>query len=340
MTDIFTESWVDLQLDHYFDEFSNLSNDQKRIQYLIFDKPLPYKQQYRIYKKGDNIVIGFCETVWKFVNNRFFTKSKYEIVATITPKRIFTSDLKHAFHIVSKHLGFEFDCRLARKPLLRQMIKKGQAGYYEYMKKHKLEIDLMKNGYSFNDVLTYTDNPEEVLKRFNWDDYSSFCQFRDLLHQAKQLNKIIKMSWSDRKMHDMHMKWTEEIQKIKSQSCSIKPIWKNLIELPKNIELLNSEKRIANEGTNMHHCIFTNYSGCLLKKRMVAFHVYAEDSKDDFTCSFNITESGISFDQAYKAWNKSLSDSEKEFAKSLIEYVDQLCTLNEISFDKTLDLPF
>lgn len=340
MTDTFTEGWMDLQVDHYFDEFSNLSNDQKRIQHLIFDKHLPYKQQYRIYKKGDNIVISFCETVWKFVNNRFFTKSEYSTVATITPKRIFTSNLNFALHIVCKHLGFEFDCRLARKPLLRQTIKKGKAGYDEYMEKHKFEIDLMKNGYNFNDVLTYTDNPEEVLKRFNGDEYSLRFPFRDLLHQAKQLNKIIKMSWSDRRMHDEHMKWTEEIQKIKYQSCSTKPIWENLIELPKNIELLNSEKRIANEGANMHHCIFTNYSMHLLKKRMVAFHVYTENSKDDFTCSFNINGSGVSFDQAYKAWNKPLSDSEKEFAESLINYVNQLCALNKITFDKTLELPF
>lgn len=340
MTDIFTEGWVDLEVHRYFDEFSNLSDDQKRIQYLIFNKPLPYKKQYRIYKKDDNIVIGFCETIWKFVNNKFFTKSKCETVATITPKRIFTSDLRHVFHIISKHLGFEFDCRLIRKPLLRQIIKKGKVGYDEYIEKHKLEIDLIKNGYSFNDVLTYTDNPEEVLKRFNWDDYSSFFRFRDLLRQAKQLNKVIKMSWSDRRMHDEHMKWTEEIQEIKSQSCSTEPIWENIIELPKNIELLNSEKRIANEGASMHHCIFTNYSSYLLDKRIVAFHVYAEDSKDDFTCSFNINTSRISFDQAYKAWNKLLSDSEMEFAKSLIEYVDQLCALNEISFDNLLELPF
>lgn len=340
MVNIFTEGWVDLEVHHYFNEFSNLSNDQKRIQYLIFNKPLPYKQQYRIYKKDDNIVIGYYETVWKFVNNRFFTKSEYKTVATITPKRIFASDLKHAFQIVNKHLDFEFDYRLARKPLLRQIIKKGQAGYYEYMEKHKLEIDLMKNGYNFNDVLTYTDNPEEVLKRFNWDNFSSCCYFKDLLNQAKQLNKVIKMSWSDRRMHDEHMKWTEEIQEIKSQACSAKSIWENLIELPKNIELLNSEKRIANEGANMHHCIFTNYSSYLLDKRMVAFHIYAEDLKDDFTCSFNITKSGINFDQAYKAWNKLLSDSEMEFAKSLINYVDQLCALNEINFDKILELPF
>lgn len=46
---------------------------------------------------------------------------------------------------------------------------------------------------------------------------------------------------------------------------------------------------------------------------MIAFHVVNEDG--DFTCSFHICKDDIVFDQAYKAWNKRLTDSEMQFAK-------------------------
>jgi hypothetical protein len=105
------------------------------------------------------------------------------------------------------------------------------------------------------------------------------------------------------------------------------------VELPKGVTLLNSEKAIANEGSSMHHCIYTNYCGRLKNKAMIAFHVANEDG--DFTCSFRFRNNQIEFDQAYKAWNKRLTDSEMEFAKSLKHYVVALIALNPIEQKQT-----
>ena len=157
-------------------------------------------------------------------------------------------------------------------------------------------------------------------------------ELRDLLYQAKKLNRIVKTSWSPRRIHDEHMKWTEEIHQLKTRNCSTEPIWEKCIKLPEGVTLLNSEKEIANEGSNMHHCIYTNYCGALKNKRMIAFHVVNKDG--DFTCSFRIKDNQIEFDQAYKAWNKRLTDFEMELAQSLKHYVIALIDLNPIEQKK------
>ncbi|MBQ5877888.1 MAG: PcfJ domain-containing protein, partial [Treponema sp.] len=103
--------------------------------------------------------------------------------------------------------------------------------------------------------------------------------------------------------------------------------------------LLNSERAIADEGSSMHHCIYTNYCRALKDRRMIAFHVVNEDG--DFTCSFHICKDDIVFDQAHKAWNKTLTVSEMEFAKSLESYVGKLLILNPIkqkNYFEDLDL--
>jgi hypothetical protein len=143
-----------------------------------------------------------------------------------------------------------------------------------------------------------------------------------LYNQAVALDKKIKLSWSDRKIHDLHMKWTEEIHKIKCRNCSAELIWQNIPPLPKEVELLNSEMRIAEEGHKMHHCIYTNYLNLLERKAKIAFHA------NDFTVMFDVDSNGCKLNQAYKAWNKALSKEEMDFAKSLVAIADNIVTLN------------
>lgn len=140
------------------------------------------------------------------------------------------------------------------------------------------------------------------------------------------------MSWSSRRIHDEHMKWTEEIHQLKTRNCSTELIWEKSVKLPKGVILLNSEKEIANEGSSMHHCIYTNYCNALKNKRMIAFHVINKDG--DFTCSFHLRNNQIEFDQAYKAWNKRLTNDEMELAQSLKHYVIALIALNPIEHKK------
>lgn len=326
---IFTDGWLVSNESDHFVSFSELSNAEKRIQHLIDDIRLPGRQMYRIYQKDKNIVVAIKELQWKFAKNRFFIKTTFDTLATITPTRIYSTNIHSAACFVCKHLGFEPHIHI-NKILLRQIIKKGKEAYDEYLIKHDDEIYCHRYGCSWDDIVTYSDDPKLFLEKAKLPEND---ELRDLLCQAKKLNRIIKMSWSPRRIHDEHMKWTEEIHQLKTRNCSTEPIWEKSVKLPKGVTLLNSQKEIANEGSSMHHCIYTNYCGHLKNKRMVAFHVANEDG--DFTCSFWLRNNQIEFDQAYKAWNKRLTDDEMEIAQSLKHYVIALLALNPIEQKQT-----
>ncbi len=328
MINIFTDGWLVSSESDHFASFSELSDEEKRIQHLIDDKYLPSKSMYRIYKKDNNIVVAVNTFKWMFKKNRFFIKSNFDTLATVTPTRVFSTRINEAAHIVCKHLGFTPDIHV-NKILFRQIIKKGKEAYDDYLIKHEEEIYCHRYGCSWDDIVTYSDDPKLFLEKAKLPEND---ELRDLLYQAKKLNRIVKMSWSSRRIHDEHMKWTEEIHQLKTRNCSTEPIWENSVKLPEGVTLLNSEKEIANEGSSMHHCIYTNYCNALKNKRMIAFHVVNKDG--DFTCSFHIRDNQIEFDQAYKAWNKRLTDDEMEIAQSLKHYVIALIALNPIEQKK------
>lgn len=332
MINIFTDGWLVSSESDHFASFSELSDEEKRIQHFIDNVRLPFKSMYRIYQKDKNIVVATNTLEWKFAKNRFFIKSDFKTLATVTPTRVYSSNVDVAANIVCKHLGFESRIHI-NKTLFRQITRKGKEAYDDYLIKHDNEIKCLKNGFSYNDLKIFTDNPNLFMEKI----FSSFsqecCELKDLLHQAKVLNRVIKTSWSSRRIHDEHMRWSEEIHQLKTRNCSTEPIWEKNVKLPKGVILLNSEKEIANEGSNMHHCIYTNYCSLLKNKRMIAFHVINDGG--DFTCSFRIQNNKVQFDQAFKAWNKILTASEIKFARSLEHYVIGLLALNPIEQKQT-----
>jgi len=308
--------WKTIEVGTHFEDFSKMSENEKRIFHLIDDMQLPYKKEVALYDKGDNKVLAYKFTQWYFIHNRYFTKSRMSVVATITPSKIYTDDVNWAGRCLCKYLDLD-TWTILDKRVLRDIIKRGKVAIDDYIAKQKERMDFPVSAW---DMKHYTVELDSL--KFK-ERYSANIEFRDLFTQAIQLDRKIKLSWSDRKVHDIHMKWTEEIQKIKSRNCSTEPIWKIIPELPKGVELLNSEMRIAEEGSAMHHCIYVVYNSPLITRRCMAFHV------DDFTVMFNVDRSGdVSFNQAYKAWNKALSVEEMKYAKSLSVYVEQIMQAN------------
>ena len=312
--------WKCIGSDRHFEEFSKMSEKEKRIFHLIDEYQLPYKKEIALYDKGNNKVLAHKFTQWYFMRNKYFTKSKMTVVATITPTRIYADDINWAGNCLCKYLGIN-NWHIYSKRVLRDILKRGEAAMNDYIAAQREKMDFPIPTWDINHYCE--GDPFKFKER-----YLASIEFRDLFKQAAQLDKKIKLSWSDRKVHDIHMKWTEEIHKIKCRNCSTKPIWKTVPELPEGVELLNSEMRIAEEGQKMHHCVYVVYNHALITKKYMAFHV------DDFTVMFNIDRSGdVSFNQAYKAWNKALSVEEMKYAKSLSVYVTQIMQANILDKD-------
>lgn len=314
------KDWKPMIKSSEFDYFSTLSEVEKRVVHLIDEHALPHKIEACMYHKEQNIIIATKTTSWMFKNNKYFLKSEYKTICTVTPRRVFCDNIVHASDVLCHILGIKRVYAIVTKIDLRKVVKGGAKAYKEYVERRREELSLP---YSLRDLKTFVDikNMEDA-KKFSTRYYNN-NELQDLYRQAVALDRKIKTSWSDRKIHDLHMKWTEEIHKIKYRNCPTTPIWKHIPQLPEDVELLNSEMRIAEEGHKMHHCIFTNYNYRLKCGNGIAFHVR------DFTVMFNINSNGdIHFSQAYKAWNKALSEEEMDFAKSLVAIADNIVTLN------------
>lgn len=314
------ENWVEVYGGEDFEIFKSLSEKDKRIHHLIDDKYLPMKEEVKIYRKEKNIIVAVRTVEWKFARNRFFPLSNCRVVATVTPKRIFSDNITKAGKYLAKYLGFTANVPINRT-LFRQILNKGYEAFQEHIKEKTQESCLPG---PITDIKIFV---EGDVKEFS-ERIQTNSELRDLYKQAVALDRRIKMSWSDRKIHDLHMKWTEEIHKIKNRNCSTETIWENTIPLPEGVELLNSEMRIAEEGSKMHHCIFTNYSGSLTGHYKIAFHA------NDFTVMFDILPDRCQFNQAYKAWNKPLDDEEMKYARSLVKYANEIALLNRRIIDE------
>lgn len=323
---ILTNGWVTLHKDPNFDIFSELDPKDKRIYHLIDGKYLPDHVLIRIYQKEKNIVLAIRTIQWMFKKNRYFPKSTFDTLATVTPTRVFSSNIQTAGIVLCDYLGFPLRTNM-NKILFRQILKKGKEAHDKYIEEHSYAC-----GISLEEAKIFTDDYKLFATRVKENQ-----ELYDLFNQAITLDKRIKMSWSDRKIHDMHMKWTAEIHKIKYRNCSSDAIWKNIPVIFDKVELLNSERRIAEEGLNMHHCIYTNYGNSLKTKTKIAFHVAIEDS---FTVMFDIYDGGkVVFNQAYHAWNKSLTSEEKQMAEDLVEYASLIVDANPLEQKQELDLP-
>lgn len=302
------QDWETFHSSGDFEIFSELSDIEKRIYHLVDNKGLPCRILIKIYYKKNNLVIAYKHLKWVFMRNRFFIKPNYRTLATITPKRIYCDDITNTCNTLIDFFRLRSEYLPCNRAMLRAIL---QDKYEEYCRENALII-----GYSKETIKLFVDDIEAFKARLG------YVELRDLFNQARILNRKIKMSWSDRKIHDMHMRWTEEIQTIKMRNCSESPIWDFIPELPHNVELLNSERRIAEEGAKMHHCIYTNYLYHLEGKNAIAFHVHGDNP---YTVMFTKSyRNEWIFSQAYHAWNKPLTKEKMHEAMSLIEHVSKI----------------
>ena len=126
-----SNEWKNVSEDNTFEAFSNLSDKDKRIYYLVDDNYLPLRVEVKVYRKEKNIVVAVRELEWKFARNRFFVKSKCRIVATVTPKRIFSDNITLAGQYLAKYLGFYTRVSINRT-LFRKILNEGQSAIEEH----------------------------------------------------------------------------------------------------------------------------------------------------------------------------------------------------------------
>lgn len=319
---IFTEGWMPLDAFPRFAEFSELSESEKRLKIFIDHELLPCKDSVKVYRKGDNIVVGLDEACFAFACNRFYIRHKYTTICTVTPKRVFCTD--KVYSVLRRYFNLPFE--IHTKKSIRHLLTKGPEGLAK-------EEDKCVHYILKSDVKTYTTDYKKVVENLDlkvWDR----DLLKDTIDQAKALDRKIKAEWSSRKLSDIHGRWTREIQDLKARNCSMEPVWLNFPSLPEGVKLINSERECADEGSTMHHCIYTNYWHYIKDKKYVALHI--TDIDGDYTIGCDCyrvlcTDDDkwahkLVFNQAFKAWNKPITDRQKDTIPVLIASINSELT--------------
>ena len=192
----------------------------------------------------------------------------------------------------------------------------------------------------------------------NYDHYLNFLtkrldsisryNFSDLEMQAVVLDRKIDYTWSEKRLEEEHQKWTKEIMTLKKGSLSKEPIEKlnwftdNQHLLSSEFTLLNTEAMIYDEGTDMSHCLYTNYSSYIKRGGYVAYHV--KHYTEEVTLGIFIKSNCLGIDQIQTKGNKRPSSNTEIF---IIESLEALFKAYEFekpfikeTEEELVDLPF
>lgn len=322
LTSILTKGWVNAFADPTFEEFGEMSELDQR--YYVFGehRTAPSRHQYNVYYKDNgNLVIAERHLTWTFRGDKFFIKSDGSIVqATIFPSGKIIGNVTRAAEIIANLLGGYVESRSVTRAELKALLVEGLPGYKMEYAKAEIKREIHRWGLYASALPHITTNVDVIMELISKPEYH---ELKDLLQQAIILKRVVKHTWSARKVHDMHMRWTREIADLACRNVPDTPIWdpEYIPNLPKFITLINSERDAVQEGSKMHHCLGTNYRGRIARKNYIAFHV--SDPEGDYTVGINLGEK-CELEQSRRVCNNSCSEEQLEVANALVEFAQDM----------------
>lgn len=110
--------------------------------------------------------------------------------------------------------------------------------------------------------------------------------FRDTLKQARMLNRKIDLTWSPKRMSEVHKHWTreimaEELKAIKEYNIFYKGELNNF----PGFKLVSSQKDVFEIGVFEDHCVYSNYWSSIKSKRY--FIIYGMYKDTYYTCGID-----------------------------------------------------
>lgn len=128
--------------------------------------------------------------------------------------------------------------------------------------------------------------------------------YRDLLNCAVKLNEVVDFTWSQKRIKEEHQRQINELNRREIEAKEQVPIFDVCLDEP-HIHMLNTEKEVFLEGTNMHHCLYNCYWNRIKSKNYIAFHMSVPEH---CTFSFKVFNNKVVLDQAFLAYDKQISD--------------------------------
>ena len=142
----------------------------------------------------------------------------------------------------------------------------------------------------------------------------------DTIVQFNTLEKKIDFKWSIKRFAEEHKNATKEIMAIESANIPDEIIeYKNITlpVLPQEFELINTRKRLFEEGKLMSHCVYTNYYQSVKDNKFVVYHINYKG--EEATLGLNYYDNKLTFNQLQGKYNASYSLQMKDFVSQYFE---------------------
>lgn len=173
---------------------------------------------------------------------------------------------------------------------------------------------------AYRRYILHSTNPNEALDYVEAQRTTMYNgELEDMFSQAEMLNKKVNLKWSKARMKEVHAEWTRELMGMAIKS--IQPVDYNYpeIETPEGISLIKSNLELFEEGTVMHHCVYTNYERSVRDKNYYVFRYDREGVRA--TAGVRVVgPNHIVLDQMYSIRNTKVDTKHKDY------FISWLCS--------------
>lgn len=143
------------------------------------------------------------------------------------------------------------------------------------------------------------------------------CILPDMVRQACALGRKINPQWSEKRFIAEHTKWTREIMGAEIKAKEQTPLYDGKTVFPTyGARVLGSEREVFEEGSEMHHCIYTNYFREIKAGNYLAIRFDTGNFRA--TVGLRIRNAVIKFDQAFGICDSSLSAADAQKVQTFL----------------------
>ena len=171
---------------------------------------------------------------------------------------------------------------------------------------------------AYRRYILHASNPIEALEFIEKQRNTIYnSQLEDLFSQAEMLDRKVNLKWSEARMKEVHAEWTRELMGMAIKS--IQPVDYNYpeIETPEGISLIKSNVELFEEGTVMHHCVYTNYERRVRDKTYYVFKYDREGVRA--TVGVRMHDYYPVIDQMYGPRNTQIDQEHKNYVQQWLK---------------------
>lgn len=320
---LFPKSWSEVLNITIPDNFYNLSWEQK------YKNRNSWNSTYYCSNKDGKIFFGLRTKIICRSGNKFYPKIDWSNTIVIDGKKISTHKLNIAglykfASVIGIDLNFTYALPVTlKKHLLKECVIADILRKKVYNEETLCRCILSKiyhlkgfdwklffnynccsNYLSIPDLQAFTKDLAKSISILVHEKENYNPIYRDLLNCAIQLNEIVDFTWSQKRIKEEHQRQINELNRREIEAKEQVPVFDICLDEP-HIHMLNTEKEVFFEGTNMHHCLYNCYWNRIKHKNYIAFHMSVPE---DCTFSFKVLNDKVVLDQAFLAYDKQVSD--------------------------------